>query len=75
MKNTDRHKKIGEILLKNGKINIIQLGMALDIQKFQHLKLGQILTEMKVISKKDVEIALDIQRNGINNDIQRDINN
>ncbi len=56
------HKKIGEILLSSGKINIIQLGMALDIQKFQNLKLGQILIEMHIIDDNDLEDALKIQQ-------------
>lgn len=64
MNNNNKHKKIGEILLDSGKINIIQLGMALDIQKFQKVKLGQILIEMHVINNKDLENALKIQRNG-----------
>ena len=29
------HLKLGEILIASGKINLIQLGMAIDIQKFQ----------------------------------------
>ena len=64
MNNKNKHKKIGEILLDSGKINIIQLGMALDIQKFQKEKIGKILIEMNVITKNDLDIALEIQQNG-----------
>ena len=37
------HQRLGEILLASGKINLIQLGMALDVQKFQKMPIGQIL--------------------------------
>ena len=56
------HLKLGEILLASGKINLIQLGMALDIQKFQQMPIGQIFLEMKIISKGDLHSALDLQK-------------
>lgn len=56
------YQKLGEILLASGKINLIQLGMALDIQKFQKNPLGQILIEMKVIDQKTLDAALDLQQ-------------
>ena len=55
------HQRLGEILLASGKINLIQLGMALDIQKFQKMPIGQILLELKAISQKDLNAALDLQ--------------
>ena len=56
------HLKLGEILLASGKINLIQLGMAFDIQKFQQMPIGQIFLEMKIISKGDLHSALDLQK-------------
>lgn len=55
------HQKIGEILIRSGKINLIHLGMALDIQRFEKLPLGEILLTMKVVSKEDIEQALILQ--------------
>ena len=54
--------KLGEILLQSGKINLIHLGMALDIQRFQKMPLGQIFLEMKVIKNQDLQAALDLQK-------------
>ena len=56
------YQKLGEILLASGKINLIQLGMALDIQKFQSNTLGQILMDMKVIDQKTLDAALELQQ-------------
>lgn len=56
------YQKLGEILLASGKINLIQLGMALDIQKFQSNPLGQILMDMKVIDQKTLDTALELQQ-------------
>jgi len=56
------HQKIGEILVQSGKLNLIQLGMALDIQKFQKMLLGEILLDMKIISKKELQSALALQK-------------
>lgn len=59
---TTEHLKLGEILLETGKINLIQLGMAIDIQKFQKMQIGQIFLDMKVISQDDMQKALDLQQ-------------
>lgn len=56
------HQMIGEILLESGKINLIHLGMALDIQRFQKLPLGEIFVNMKVLSVDDLNTALDLQK-------------
>lgn len=56
------HLKLGEILIASGKINLIQLGMAIDIQKFQQMPIGQIFLEMKIITKEDLYTALDLQK-------------
>lgn len=55
------HQRLGEILLASGKINLIQLGMALDVQKFQKMQLGQVLIDMKVIDNKILYSALELQ--------------
>ena len=55
------HQKLGEILIRSGKINLIHLGMALDIQRFESLQLGEILLNMKIVSKEDIEQALMLQ--------------
>ena len=59
---TTEHIKLGEILLEAGKINLIQLGMALDIQKFQKIQIGSILLDMKILSKEDMLQALELQQ-------------
>lgn len=56
------HQRLGEILLSSGKINLIQLGMALDVQKFQKMPIGQIFIELKIINNKDLYAALDLQK-------------
>ena len=56
------HQMIGEILLESGIINLIHLGMALDIQRFQKLPLGEIFVNMKVLSVDDLNTALDLQK-------------
>ncbi len=55
------HQKIGEILMQSGKLSLVDLGMALDIQKFEDLQLGEILLGMKVISQEEINQALFIQ--------------
>ena len=55
------HQKIGEILMQSGKLNLIHLGMALDIQRFEDIQLGEILLTMKIISKEEIQQALDLQ--------------
>ena len=61
-KDIQEHQMIGEILLESGKINLIHLGMALDIQRFQKLPLGKIFVNMKVLSVDDLNTALDLQK-------------
>jgi len=56
------HQMIGEILLESGKINLIHLGMALDIQRFQKIPLGEIFVSMKVLSVEDLNSALNLQK-------------
>ena len=55
-------RRIGEILLEAGKINLYHLSMVLDIQRFQKMPMGEIFLAMKVISKKDLEQALAVQK-------------
>lgn len=59
---TTEHIRLGEILLESGKINLIQLGMALDIQKFQKVQIGNIFVDMKILSKEDMQKALELQQ-------------
>ena len=61
-KDIQEHQMIGEILLESGKINLIHLGMALYIQRFQKLPLGEIFVNMKVLSVDDLNTALDLQK-------------
>lgn len=56
------HQRLGEILLASGKINLIQLGMALDIQKFQKMQIGQVFIDMKIINNEDLYNALELQK-------------
>lgn len=55
------HQRIGEILMQSGKITLQDLGMALDIQKFEKNCLGYILLNMKVITQEDLQAGLDLQ--------------
>ena len=55
------HQMLGEILLEAGKINLIHLGMALDIQRFQKMPLGEIFVSMKILSVDDLTAALNLQ--------------
>lgn len=55
------HQKIGEILMQCGKLSLENLGIALDIQKFENIQLGDILKTMKVISQEELSVALDLQ--------------
>ena len=41
------HQKIGEILVQCGKLNLHDLGIALDVQNFEKMRLGDILLRMK----------------------------
>ena len=55
------HQKIGEILMQCGKLDLVHLGMALDIQKFESIQLGEILLTMKVVSQEEITQALWLQ--------------
>ena len=56
-----RHPRLGEILIQHQKLNISQLGMALDIQKHKDMPIGQILIEMGIITKDELVEALELQ--------------
>ncbi|MCD7879300.1 MAG: hypothetical protein LUG16_05130 [Candidatus Gastranaerophilales bacterium] len=55
-------RRLGEILIEAGKINLFHLSMVLDIQRFQKIPMGQIFLSMKVITKKDLKQALLVQK-------------
>ena len=61
-KDIQEHQMIGEILLESGKINLIHLGMALDIQRFQKLQLGEIFKAMELITADELNTALELQK-------------
>lgn len=56
------HQKIGEILMQAGKLSLVHLGTALDLQKFEDFHLGEILVNMKVITAQELEQALALQK-------------
>lgn len=58
-----QHMRLGEILLEMGKIDLKQLGIALDVQKFQDIMLGEILISMGVLTKEGLEEILKLQKN------------
>lgn len=58
-------KKLGEILLQNGNINLIELSMALDIQRFHKMPLGEILVQIQAIDYQNLNNALKIQDNSL----------
>ena len=55
-------RRLGEILLEAGKINLFHLSMVLDVQRFKKMPMGEIFLAMKVISKKDLQQALLVQK-------------
>ena len=55
-------RRIGEILLEAGKINLFHISMALDIQRFQKMPIGEIFLAMNVISPEDLDQALIVQK-------------
>lgn len=55
-------RRLGEILLEAGKINLFHLSMVLDVQRFKKMPMGEIFLAMKVISKKDLTQALKVQK-------------
>lgn len=65
------HQKIGEILMQCGKFELVQLDMALDVQRFDEMQLGEIFLNMNVISKEELQTALDLQ-NKIDSNIQNE---
>jgi len=54
-------KKLGEILLEDGSINLIELSMALDIQRFYPMPLGEILIKIHSIDYNKLNNALQKQ--------------
>lgn len=55
-------RRLGEILLEAGKINLFHLSMVLDVQKFKKMPMGEILLAMKIINKEDLDQALYVQK-------------
>ena len=55
-------RRLGEILLEAGKINLYHLSMVLDVQRFQKVPMGEIFIAMKIITKKDLNQALKVQK-------------
>ena len=56
------YQKLGEILLQSGKINLEQLGIALDIQKMNNIPIGEILIKTKCIDETILQSALELQK-------------
>lgn len=56
------HQKLGEIFMQSGKLNLIHLGMALDVQRFEDIQLGEILLNMKIVTIEELKKALFIQK-------------
>lgn len=54
--------RLGEILLEAGKINLVHLSMALDVQRFKKVPMGEIFVAMNLITTKDLEQALFVQQ-------------
>ncbi len=62
VRTSTENKLIGQLLIKDSKINQQQLNKALDIRKTKGGVTGQILTQMGVCTKADVAAALKKQR-------------
>lgn len=54
-------RRLGEILLEAGKINLFHLSMVLDVQRFKKIPMGEIFISMKVITEEDLKQALLVQ--------------
>ncbi len=57
-----KSSKIGEVLLRSGKIDETQLETALLLQKRFHIFIGQILRQLDYLSLKDIRAAIASQR-------------
>jgi|GEM_PF-1609946 len=57
------HPRIGEILLQHRKINLEQLGLALDEQKNNTSPIGRILIDKGFVSEDELVELLSIQKN------------
>ena len=53
--------RVGEILMMSDKINLLNLSMALDVQKVKNLPLGELFVMMKVINYEELQQALVVQ--------------
>ena len=60
-KNNSKNMRIGEILLNSNDISMIELSMALDIQRFQQRPLGEIIIDLRAIDNNKLYSALKIQ--------------
>lgn len=58
-----KHKKLGEILVQAGLIDLKTLYNAMDVQKIQKKKIGRTLIEMRVVDDVEIAKALSIQFN------------
>ena len=55
-------QKIGEILMQAGLMNLVQLDMALNVQKIRYSPIGEILVQMRVITAEQLNSALELQQ-------------
>lgn len=58
-------KKLGEVLIEAGLINIDDINEALEIQKSTGQKLGEILVNLNIVTQEELRMALDFQNQSI----------
>ena len=58
-------KKLGEVLIGAGLINIDDINEALEIQKSTGQKLGDILVNLSIVTQEELHMALDFQNQSI----------
>jgi len=55
------HVRLGDLLVKDGKITSEQLQVALEVQKEKKEKLGKVLIDLKYVSNQDIVDVLELQ--------------
>jgi hypothetical protein len=58
LERTDKRPKLGEVLVKSGAIDAVQLGQALDEQRTLQLPLGEALVKLGYLSEEAMRQAL-----------------
>ena len=58
-------KRLGEVLMEAGLVNIDDINEAIEIQKSTGQMLGEILINRKILTQEELQMALDFQEEDI----------